>query len=34
MNANIQAVLDFFIDKSQLKCLIVNDNVDNVYLII
>ena len=30
MNANLKAVFDYFIDKSLLKCLVVNDNVNNV----
>ena len=32
MNANLKAVFDCFIDKSPLKCLVVNDNVNNVKL--
>ena len=32
MNANLKAVFDCFIDKSLLKCLVVNDNVNNVKL--
>ena len=32
MNANPKAVFDCFIDKSVLKCLVVNDNVNNVKL--
>ena len=34
MNANLKAASDCFIvvDKSLLKCLAVNDNVNNVYL--
>ena len=32
MNANLKAVFDWFIDKSLLKCLVVNDDVNNVYL--
>ena len=32
MNANLKAASDCFIDKSLLKCLVVNDNVNNVYL--
>ena len=32
MNANLKAVFAFFIDKSLLKCLVVNDNVNNVIL--
>ena len=32
MNANLKAVFDFFIDKSLLKCLVLNDNVNNVEL--
>ena len=32
MNANLKAVSDCFIDKSLLKCLVFNDNVNNVYL--
>ena len=31
MNANLKAVFDCFIDKSPLKCLVVNDNVNNAY---
>ena len=32
MNAYLKAVFDCFIDKSLLKCLVVNDNVNNVKL--
>ena len=32
MNANLKAVFDCFIDKILLKCLVVNDNVNKVYL--
>ena len=32
MNANLKAVFGCFIDKSLLKCLVVNDNVNNVKL--
>ena len=32
MNANLKAASDCFIDKSLLKCLLVNDNVNNVNL--
>ena len=32
MNANLKAVFDCFIDKSLLKCLVVNDNVNDVKL--
>ena len=34
MNANLKAVfeIDYFIDKSLLKCLVVIDNVNNVKL--
>ena len=32
MNANLKAVFDCFIDKNLLKCLVVNDNVNNVKL--
>ena len=32
MNANLKAVFYCFIDKSLLKCLVVNDNVNNVKL--
>ena len=32
MNANLKAVFDCFIDKSLLKCLVDNDNVNNVKL--
>ena len=32
MNANFKAASDYFIDKSLLKCLVVNDDVNNVYL--
>ena len=32
MNANLKAVFGCFIDKSLLKCLLVNDNVNNVKL--
>ena len=32
MNANLKAVFDCFIDKSLLKYLVVNDNVNNVML--
>ena len=32
VNANLKAVSNCFIDKSLLKCLVVNDNVNNVYL--
>ena len=32
MNANLKAVFDCFIDRSLSKCLVVNDNVNNVYL--
>ena len=32
MNAYLKAVSDCFIDKSLLKCLVVNDNVNNAYL--
>ena len=32
MNANFKVTSDCFIDKSLLKCLIVNDNVNHVYL--
>ena len=32
MNANNKAAPDCFIDKSLLKCLVVNDNVNYVYL--
>ena len=32
MNANLKAVLDCVIDKSLLKCLVVNDNVNHVKL--
>ena len=32
MNANLKAVFDCFIDNSLLKCLVINDNVNNVYL--
>ena len=31
MNAKLKAVFDCFIDKSPLKCLVVNDNVNNAY---
>ena len=31
MNANLKAIFDCFIDKSLLKCLVVNDNVNNAY---
>ena len=30
MNAYLKAASDFFIDKSLLKCLVVNDNANNV----
>ena len=33
MNANLKAVFTCFIDKSLLKCHVLNDNVANVYLI-
>ena len=33
MNANLKAASDCFIDKSLLKCIVVNDNVNNVYLV-
>ena len=33
MNANLKAVFDCFIDESLLKCLVFNDNVNNVYLL-
>ena len=32
MNANLKAVFDCFIDKNLFKCLVVNDIVNNVYL--
>ena len=32
MNAYLKAASDCFIDKSLLKCLVVNGNVNNVYL--
>ena len=32
MNANFKAVFDCFSDKSLLKCLVINDNVNNVKL--
>ena len=32
MNANLKAVFDCFIDKSLLKCLAVNENVNKVML--
>ena len=32
MNAYLNTVFDCFIDKSLLKCLVVNDNVNNVKL--
>ena len=32
MNANLKAVFDCFVEKNLLKCLVVNDNVNNVYL--
>ena len=32
MNANLKAVFACFIDKSLLKCHVVNGNVNNVYL--
>ena len=32
MNANLKAVFDCFIDKSLLKCILVNDNVNTVKL--
>ena len=32
MNANLKAASDCFIDKSLLKYLVVNDNVNNIYL--
>ena len=32
MNAKLKAVFGSFIDKSLLKCLVVNDNVNNVKL--
>ena len=32
MNANSKAASDLFIEKNLLKCLIVNDNVNNVKL--
>ena len=32
MNANLKVVFNCFIDKSLLKCLVVNGNVHNVYL--
>ena len=32
MNANLKAVFDCFVEKSLLKCLGVNDNVNHVYL--
>ena len=32
MNAYLKAVSDCFMDKSLLKCLVVNDNVNNAYL--
>ena len=32
VNANLKAASDGFVDKSLLKCLVVNDNVNNVYL--
>ena len=32
MNANLKAVFDCFIDKSLLKCPVVNENVNNVKL--
>ena len=31
MNANLKAGFDCFIDKSPLKCLVVNANVNNAY---
>ena len=33
MNANLKAASDCFIDESLLKCLVVNDNENNVYLL-
>ena len=32
MNANLKAIFNGFVEKSLLKCLVVNDNVINVYL--
>ena len=32
MNANLKAATDCFIDKSLLKCLVVNDNINNVLM--
>ena len=32
MNAYLDAASDCFMDKSLLKCLVVNDNVNNAYL--
>ena len=32
MNANLKAASDCFIDKNLVKCLVVNDNVNNVYI--
>ena len=32
MDANLKAASECFIDKSLLKCLVVNDNVNNPYL--
>ena len=33
VSANLEAVFDCFVKKSPLKCLVSNDNVNNVYLI-
>ena len=32
MNAYLNDAFDCFVDKSLLKCFVVNDNVNNVYL--